>query len=683
MYDAVPIDAVEDGLAAAAINGGYRTSDSDKVEAAIAYARDRSPRFVAFRGFNPSDYVVSKELRYHFAKDSPDLSKASALLDDDLRQFLGDPAKAPTNSTSTTQPGDPSIFQSVCSLDIDASVMNKPEYVSVDDFEISLNEAASTLNDLKPAEWKQRVNELIGYQADYRSNYRPYVVSPPPKNPVVVPLLVTDDLQAAIQSQSVEQVRQLAISLAAMAGQANIQGGLNALDDQLRKSLGRSLNSTFTLARGPADNTIRARFGASQQAGSTFSMIPAAHNVTLLVLVPRIYIDSVEEPQIHLESETTFVESSSGQEVESVFDPDASKDEHVIEEVNDILRKNLTSEDFKKRSAYRDFGKFVLLAAMDNDFDRFQELLGGPEVSLETTWTELLELCEQSTHGYATVRLPRPTLPKLEPDVSSELVSADDDTKKSTTVAVVGTGDLFSSRISGELQVTTRPSDEEIKAGATTEPTTIVASSVAVLSDGRTIQFTFPSLAASNFVPKNHLPPELALRVHFYHQDGTPFIFSDPGAMESSVDYQTCVLRYVSEQPVNLPITLSVHAKVIDAKSDGTGSIIVDISGFPASGKVGSYFLAVEGADLESAGLLNTDGASFKSDPPSIDKNVGMIPISGNGVMSLSLKNLNPVANVTISATDSNGNKLESPIVLIVDRATNSSAGGTTTAPSK
>lgn len=104
--------------------------------------------------------------------------------------------------------------------------------------------------------------------------------------PEIVPLLVTDSVQAAIDSRSAETLRQLSLSLTAL-----VQGfAVNAAGDfarrELEESLAYSVSSALTVGRA-SSNTLRVRLGAHRVARDSFEMVPRTHSITALLLVPE------------------------------------------------------------------------------------------------------------------------------------------------------------------------------------------------------------------------------------------------------------------------------------------------------------------------------------------------------------------------------------------------------------
>lgn len=108
--------------------------------------------------------------------------------------------------------------------------------------------------------------------------------------PYVIPLLVTDNLEASVHTGTVDTVRQLGFALSLLVKGFAVSAEVERLLEELKSVLGRDLNSLLTVAR-LSDNTLRVRLGALSQAEARYAMVPRTHNVTLLILVAKEYAD--------------------------------------------------------------------------------------------------------------------------------------------------------------------------------------------------------------------------------------------------------------------------------------------------------------------------------------------------------------------------------------------------------
>jgi hypothetical protein len=741
--EALPADAIRDGMIAASAHKCSRPGDA--VEYALAYARDRSPRFAGFRGFDPSQYVVPADIISN-AATAPGAERVRSELESYRKHRTGasDPKTAYTPGEEFAETIDKYRLGDTSPL------------VSIEDFELSLNDAAPIMRQAATeSAWDDVFWQLAEEQLERGNNFRPLIPNVRPKSPIVIPLLVTDDLQAAIESRNAEQIRQLALSIAAAAGKANIQGGLASLDEQLRSALGRSLDSTFTIAR-KSDNSIMTRFGASYQAGSQYAMVPDAHNVTLLVLVPKAYVDSVAQPMVHLEAKSKFVDSQTGKELDHTTDLTKAA---FVQKVLDDNGIRLVS------GGPLDLIQFV----SDNDFDDFQAQLGGPEQQCEKVWTELLEWYLGGEGGFSTIRLDKPAIPRLAPIGATQALVAVDDTKKSTTVSVRAIGDIYQQNVSAELwispsasistsvelsipkdgklaidtsgkarlQVTTTQPIEIGVSGAgdggvevlggrvgtvelaatqpaalrisTTEPAEIalsgdstqplsidspaasklVASAANAGKTGRTTVILSTSTAVLSGKIVQFTFPSLS-SLNLASKEKPPkiqlkvrFFHSDKEEWAAQEEANTVDLAYVTGKPQSLDVSLAAGAKVINADPAGEGDALLIVSGYDPAATTGKLFLSAEGADVTSATAVS--GAVETPLIASADKvAAGKIPISSNGIVRVHLANLSMASNVTFGLVNDAGIKSDSTVVLTVGhgaRETRIISGGPATRP--
>lgn len=144
--------------------------------------------------------------------------------------------------------------------------------------------------------------------------------SPTPKqptNPIVIPMLVADQVEAALLSRSAEKLRQTALAVAAAYAGIGGQTDLEKTSQELQAALGSTVNSRFTVGR-VSDNTVRINFSArqtlSQMKGENeiqYSAEKRNHRVSLLVLVPNEKVGDT----IHFGTRSTFVDPTTGKVV--------------------------------------------------------------------------------------------------------------------------------------------------------------------------------------------------------------------------------------------------------------------------------------------------------------------------------------------------------------------------------
>jgi phage head maturation protease len=135
----------------------------------------------------------------------------------------------------------------------------------------------------------QMKEQSIDYRLLARSEGRsaPYgpACLPERPQPVVVPLLVTDDLEGMLRSQQLQNLRQVALGLSLLKNNIGARADARALQDSISRSFGRDFNALITVA-SVSQNTFRVRLGAMQDGDGGASMVPRTYNMSLLLLVP-------------------------------------------------------------------------------------------------------------------------------------------------------------------------------------------------------------------------------------------------------------------------------------------------------------------------------------------------------------------------------------------------------------
>ena len=138
--------------------------------------------------------------------------------------------------------------------------------------------------------------------------------------PVVLPLLVTDNLESSLKHRSSEDIQRLALSLLALPGDFATKLSADLFSQEFQGQVaGRDLNALLTVAR-MSQNTLRVRIGAMAESTADYAMVPRNHNVTLLLMVPETSPSEVE-----LVSRTTLVDTDTGDELAETSDQDVTK----------------------------------------------------------------------------------------------------------------------------------------------------------------------------------------------------------------------------------------------------------------------------------------------------------------------------------------------------------------------
>jgi len=143
-------------------------------------------------------------------------------------------------------------------------------------------------------------------------------------NPEIVPLLVTDNVEAMLRSRSVDSISQFAASLMFMTKGFGGMFDIQRREEKLQSILGKELNSLLTVSK-TSGNSIRVRLGAAHQVQSKYAIVPRTHNITLVVLVPKphttekVKLEDLKR-EVEIISESTFVHVETGEELKDVRD---------------------------------------------------------------------------------------------------------------------------------------------------------------------------------------------------------------------------------------------------------------------------------------------------------------------------------------------------------------------------
>ncbi|MCC7138224.1 MAG: hypothetical protein IT460_07325 [Planctomycetes bacterium] len=177
--------------------------------------------------------------------------------------------------------------------------------------------------------------------------------------PVVIPLLVTDDMEAALASDSADVVRQYALALSAMIQGFALRGEVERYTDELVTTVTKDFNSVYQVAR-LGESSVRVRMGARLHSSGNYFMVPQTHNVTVLVLAPREW---GPEAEIAVEAKTEFRHVDTGEPLSP-----RSRDATVpaMRDVLDLFGMDGGSVDAEDIDRLR-------LAGASNDFPTFRE----------------------------------------------------------------------------------------------------------------------------------------------------------------------------------------------------------------------------------------------------------------------------------------------------------------------
>lgn len=202
------------------------------------------------------------------------------------------------------------------------------------------------------------------------------------RGPSVLPLLVTDNLEATLQSRVASSTGEFSLDLLSYMGSfaSNVSADLyeRAVEANV---LARDLNGLLTVAR-LSENSLRVRLGAMQEATSDYAMVPRNHNITLLLMVPESAGAGID-----LIGRVNFVDAETGVELPGTSDEMLETLLAGAAQANGL--DALTTEDLKTLTAL----------AQVNDQPGFFGALGGAtngslvgEAAAYSLWVDLVSL---------------------------------------------------------------------------------------------------------------------------------------------------------------------------------------------------------------------------------------------------------------------------------------------------
>jgi hypothetical protein len=424
--------------------------------------------------------------------------------------------------------------------------------------------------------------------------------------PTIVPLLVTDNLENAMHSRSLATVRDFGLALSMLTGGFGAGVDFQKQRNQVDALVGNDLNSLLTVGR-VADNALRVRLGAMQQASSRYAMVPRTHTVTVLVLVPAaVFTECPRTPGLRLVSRTDITDS-----VRGIVLPDRTDTER------DAL---LATIQTKYGLGDLDMAKLLGMAQTGNQKEFFTMVREKTPFS-ESVWLDLISSMVGSRYAPAAIELPNP----FSPDVSeNQIAAALDDTKTATVITLSDGKNLLASQILGTLEV-----------GTGTSMIPVPAQKVEAFGNGRQLRLMFPSLRAMNLTEDGKPVPPLKLT-----------LTREPALWENATPWRRELfnIRYhivppPKDEKKDKPGDWTVSSAVIVADK-GVGTIQI---AFKINDGAKKLTLSVEKADLTAA----------TSDPVGVLVRLdGRWTLAKSGSADLALRNLTPGNDVLISLMD-------------------------------
>jgi hypothetical protein len=427
--------------------------------------------------------------------------------------------------------------------------------------------------------------------------------------PTVVPLLVTDSLENSLHSRSLAVLRDFGLALNML--NAGFGAGLDVQRQrsQVATLVGNDLNSLLTVGR-VADNALRVRLGAAQQADARYAMVPQTHSITVLVLVPRSLMTACKPwAGLRLLSRTDVTDSIRG----------------ITLRGRTELEATALLNDVKRLYKIPDVDMTELLAfAQKRDQAGFMKALGDKVTYPESIWLDVVSVMIGGRYAPAEIELPEEHNPDL---LQSQAATVFDNTKDASTITLAGGKDLLASQLTANLNVT-----KDAKAF------TLPAAKIEILNSGRGMRLTFASLVALGLAKAGD-SPVLELRIR---RDGPAW--ADQSRKFNDWVVRSATLSYLAAAPPEAPKTQAVaelstsSAAIVSEKGSGTIQVLFKINDASKRPRV-----SVGGADVSAIkstpeGVLLADAEGWT--------------LTKAGTVAVTLTNLVPGNTVTFTLID-------------------------------
>lgn len=458
---------------------------------------------------------------------------------------------------------------------------------------------------------------------------------------VVVPLLVTDNVERQLSFRSRDSIRQLSLALAATQGSIAASLGLDRRFEKLNAILANDFNSLLTVGR-PSANAMFVRIGAQTEATSRFATVPRTYNVTLLVMIPEDEIPDGQSAGFDFDRGIGIGDveliSVAGSVTLRDAETGAALPRDGAEDRTALIRKVVS--DGSGLDLQPDKARALLVALFVNDFQWFRRTLFDAGFFAQDTRGSAVDMWNVATEelgrsGFVRERfaVPKRAPAALPPPQTMLMV---DDGEKTLTVTLRGGQALAGRRFTGSLTMRTK----------TNSTVTLEAKSVVASAEG--LAFAFDSLAAFGIEPKSPETASLVIqesRREGYARASTKIASVGCGTTgrHGKGCYKGALFRKAAKQKAPAPaaaVSLATTAPGISVK-DGKGRIDVAVN-FAKKGTVPKAAqISVSGGTLVEAKPSNGVSVARGTAP-------GSVVVGGPTTLSLSFENLVTASDVSV-----------------------------------
>jgi hypothetical protein len=310
------------------------------------------------------------------------------------------------------------------------------------------------------------------------------------KLPKLIPLLVTDNLEASSHSRATEVLTQLTFALGVLNTEVSAGLELQKIKDNVQAIFGRDLNSLLTVGR-VTDNILRVRLGASFNTTARYEMVPRTHAITVLALIPN----EIAEPEagdaaIDLLLKTSFVHAQTGKAL-----PDRSTDGHaaaicgILRQPYRFIGKDMSTLQKDSDCYAQGIALYTLVLTSDSDsFNKILDKLNVADEYRQQLWLELADARQDRPFAATRIALPpTKTATVVLGRAQNRYVLLIDDGQQKTTASI---------RVEPGLSIDALEANLIVSDGG--GKIVVGADSIRYDDSGTSLILTFPSLAAIN-----------------------------------------------------------------------------------------------------------------------------------------------------------------------------------------
>jgi hypothetical protein len=422
-----------------------------------------------------------------------------------------------------------------------------------------------------------------------------------PEQPIIIPLLATDNLEAADNDRVLNQIRGLNLALAGMFNGIGASAGGDWFKQNLESVNGRDLNGLMTLGR-LNENTLRVRLGAMLQSKSEFAMVPRTHNVAIVVMVPKGFSG------LSVFSRTVFRNAITGKEL------CRRKDAVIAKRFEEVIHRYAPKAKICENTMTP-----MLRAIMLQDTSAFHSNLLSICSNLTNfsgvVWLELSELYLGSQYGLTQVTVP--PKPKFKSPGLQTLLAVDDG---AATTAMIKGGAF--------------PSLKGIAATLEYDGSIILpADTIELLTGGSGLRIKFPSLLQNNIREKPGQAPFAVTDAKLIFNLTIPI--PDGVNNQTKISYTNSRILFKGEEKTPSPIVVVATAGYLVAGDAAARKYSMVLK--KNKDAEGAYFVRVEGPVVKTFAFA---GADIKRDSD------GTFPVPGDGEAAFEFDYLLPYSDV-------------------------------------